>query len=147
MQRQRKHSAGTLSTKLVPITTYGISRASYPAGSPVLSKDGRLPWLVLNLPSRATAGPNSLPEVSVSLRARNPRWDSEPGTFWRAYLSIKQPLTAHDPIHPQVSSRHDPSEPGMGMIPDPRQIGDGDGSVPPIPGESGMGVGIMDPRL
>jgi hypothetical protein len=28
--------------------------------------------------------------------------------FWKAYLSIKQPLTAHDPIHPQVSSRHDP---------------------------------------
>jgi hypothetical protein len=32
------------------------------------------------------------------------------------------------------------------MIPDPRQIGDGDASGPPIPGESGMGVG-MDPRL
>ena len=28
--------------------------------------------------------------------------------FWKAYLSIEQPLTAHDPIHPQVSSRHDP---------------------------------------
>jgi hypothetical protein len=28
--------------------------------------------------------------------------------FWKAYLSIKQPLTAYDPIHPQVSSRHDP---------------------------------------
>jgi hypothetical protein len=28
--------------------------------------------------------------------------------FWKAYLSIRQPLTAHDPIHPQVSSRHDP---------------------------------------
>ena len=31
--------------------------------------------------------------------------------LWKAYLSaIKQPLTAHDPIHrdPQVSSRHDP---------------------------------------
>ena len=28
--------------------------------------------------------------------------------FRKAYLSIKQPLTAHDPIHPQVSSRHDP---------------------------------------
>jgi hypothetical protein len=28
--------------------------------------------------------------------------------FWRAHLSIKQPLTAHDPIHPRVSSRHDP---------------------------------------
>ena len=27
--------------------------------------------------------------------------------FWKAYLSIKQPLTAHDPIHPQVSSRPD----------------------------------------
>ena len=27
--------------------------------------------------------------------------------FWKAYLSIKQPLTAHGPIHPQVSSRHD----------------------------------------
>ena len=27
---------------------------------------------------------------------------------WKAYLSIKQPLTAHDPIHPQVSSRPDP---------------------------------------
>ncbi len=29
--------------------------------------------------------------------------------FWKAYLSIKQPLTAHDPIHPRVSSRHDPT--------------------------------------
>ncbi len=29
-------------------------------------------------------------------------------SFWKAYLSIKQPLTAPDPIHPQVSSRHDP---------------------------------------
>ncbi len=28
--------------------------------------------------------------------------------LWKAYLSIRQPLTAHDPIHPQVSSRHDP---------------------------------------
>ncbi len=28
--------------------------------------------------------------------------------FWKAYLSIKQPLTAHGPIHPRVSSRHDP---------------------------------------
>ena len=28
--------------------------------------------------------------------------------FWKAYLSIKQPLTAHGPFHPQVSSRHDP---------------------------------------
>ncbi len=28
--------------------------------------------------------------------------------FWKAYLSIKQPLTAHGPIHPQVSSRQDP---------------------------------------
>ena len=27
--------------------------------------------------------------------------------FWKAYLSIKQPLTAHDPIHPQVPSRHE----------------------------------------
>ncbi len=27
----------------------------------------------------------------------------------------------------------------MGMIPDPRQIGDGDGSGPPIPGEPGIG--------
>ncbi len=27
--------------------------------------------------------------------------------FWKAYLSIKQPLTAHGPIDPQVSSRHD----------------------------------------
>ncbi len=26
--------------------------------------------------------------------------------FWKAYLSIKQPLTAHGPIHPRVSSRH-----------------------------------------
>ena len=25
--------------------------------------------------------------------------------FWKAYLSIKQPLTAHGPIHPRVSSR------------------------------------------
>ncbi len=28
--------------------------------------------------------------------------------FWKAYLSIKQPLTAHGPIHLKVSSRHDP---------------------------------------
>ena len=28
--------------------------------------------------------------------------------FWKAYLTIKQPLTAHGPIHPRVSSRHDP---------------------------------------
>jgi hypothetical protein len=28
--------------------------------------------------------------------------------FWKAYLSVKQPLTAHGPIHPKVSSRHDP---------------------------------------
>jgi hypothetical protein len=36
----------------------------------------------------------------------------------------------------------------MGMIPVPRQIGDsdGDGSGPPIPGESGMGMGV-DPRF
>jgi hypothetical protein len=33
--------------------------------------------------------------------------------FWKAYLSIKQPLTAHGPIHPQVSSRHDPSRGGF----------------------------------
>ena len=38
-------------------------------------------------------------------------------------------------------------EPGMGMIPDPRQIGDGGGDGPPIPGKSGMAVGTrMDPR-
>ena len=37
-------------------------------------------------------------------------------------------------------------EPGMGMIPDPRQIGDGDGDGPPIPGKSGIGDGD-DPRL
>jgi hypothetical protein len=30
-----------------------------------------------------------------------------PKFFWKACLSIKQPLTAHGPIHPQVSSRHD----------------------------------------
>jgi hypothetical protein len=37
-------------------------------------------------------------------------------------------------------------EPGMGMIPGPRQIGDGDGSGPPIiPGKSGTGMGV-DPR-
>jgi hypothetical protein len=31
-------------------------------------------------------------------------WQGESGDcFWKAYLSIiKQPLTAHDPIHPQV---------------------------------------------
>jgi hypothetical protein len=34
----------------------------------------------------------------------------------------------------------------MGMIPDPRQIGDGDGDGPPIPGKSGIGDGD-DPRL
>ncbi len=28
--------------------------------------------------------------------------------FWKVYLSIKQPVTAHGPIHPRVSSRHDP---------------------------------------
>jgi hypothetical protein len=38
---------------------------------------------------------------------------SKPVEFWdpemrKAYLSIKQPLTAHGPIHPRVSSRHDP---------------------------------------
>ncbi len=27
--------------------------------------------------------------------------------FWKAYLSIKQHLTAHGPIHPRVSSRHE----------------------------------------
>ena len=26
--------------------------------------------------------------------------------FWTAYLSIKQPVTAHDPLHPKVPSRH-----------------------------------------
>jgi hypothetical protein len=31
-------------------------------------------------------------------------------------------------------------------LPDPRQIGDGGGVGPPIPGKSGMAVG-MDPRL
>ncbi len=36
-------------------------------------------------------------------------------------------------------------EPGMGMIPDPRQIGNGGGDGPPIPGKSRMGMG-MDPR-
>jgi hypothetical protein len=46
-----------------------------------------------------------------------------------------------------VRARNPRWEPGMmGMIPDPRQIGDGDGSGPPIPGESGMGMGV-DPRL
>ncbi len=34
---------------------------------------------------------------------------NEADSFWKAYLSIKQPLTAHDPIHPQVSGRHDPT--------------------------------------
>jgi len=32
-------------------------------------------------------------------------------------------------------------EPGMGMIPDPRQIGDGDGDGPPIPGKRDGGRG------
>ena len=36
-------------------------------------------------------------------------------------------------------------EPGMGMIPDPRQIGDGDGDGPLIPGKLGIGGGD-DPR-
>ena len=44
------------------------------------------------------------------------RLDPKEGTFFfgtrraLAYLSItgKQPLTAHDPIHPKVSSRQDP---------------------------------------
>ncbi len=30
----------------------------------------------------------------------------------------------------------------MGMIPDPRQIGDGGGDGPPIPGKSGMAAGM-----
>jgi hypothetical protein len=28
--------------------------------------------------------------------------------FWKASLSIELPLTAHDPVHPQVSSRRQP---------------------------------------
>jgi hypothetical protein len=36
----------------------------------------------------------------------------------------------------------DGPEPGMGMIPDPRQIGDGGEDGPPIPGKSGMGMGM-----
>jgi hypothetical protein len=28
--------------------------------------------------------------------------------FWKASLSIELPLTAHDPIHPKVSSRRQP---------------------------------------
>ncbi len=41
-------------------------------------------------------------------------------------------------------------EPGMGMIPDPRQIGDGGGDGPPIPGKLESGIGDGDgpgPRL
>jgi hypothetical protein len=56
--------------------------------------------------------------------------DKVPSIFLgKAYSSIKQPLTAHDPIHPQVSSRphdrHSPSGsllygsiPGMGPTPE-----------------------------
>ena len=40
-------------------------------------------------------------------RVSEPSLYQVPGLFWKAYLSIKQPLTAHDPIHPRVSSRHD----------------------------------------
>ena len=42
--------------------------------------------------------------------------DPVPGRrfFWKAYLSIKQPLTAHDPTHPQVSSRPVAVAPGQG---------------------------------
>jgi hypothetical protein len=40
--------------------------------------------------------------------------------FWKAYLSIKQPLTAHDPIHPQVLSRYEYSEyPASTLVPRP----------------------------
>ena len=46
---------------------------------------------------------------------------------------------------PEGRARNPRWEPGMGMIPDSRQIGDGGGGGPPIPGKSGMAVG-MDPR-
>jgi hypothetical protein len=39
-------------------------------------------------------------------RACSGRWTVP--FFWKAYLSIEQPLTAHGPIHLKVSSRHDP---------------------------------------
>jgi hypothetical protein len=61
---------------------------------------GRRPTRLGRLPSRHTRR-----------RRRDQRGDrhlqpAQTAFFWKAYLSIKQPLTAHDPIHPQVSSRH-----------------------------------------
>ncbi len=49
----------------------------------------------------------ALSALGVSSKA-DLRYITDAMLFWKAYLSIKQPLTAHDPIHPQVTSRPDP---------------------------------------
>jgi hypothetical protein len=73
--------------------------------------------------------------------------------FWKAYLPIKQPLTAHDPTHLKVSSRHDtrtgsPGRMGGGLVPRqmihaPQCFAESAGRVPQSPrprGPSQLGV-------
>jgi hypothetical protein len=55
-----------------------------------------------------TAGLSNLNSATQPRSHMDQHWPSTTVIlfFWKAYLSIKQPLTAHDPIHPQVPSRH-----------------------------------------
>ncbi len=71
-----------------------------------------------------------------------------PGQARPAHQLAARPVPLAAPLRLAVAARaRNPRwEPGMGMIPDPRQIGDGDGDGPPIPGKSGIGDGD-DPRL